>query len=201
VVAERLGALLIVDDIQAGCGRTGEFFSFEQAGIIPDLVCLAKSIGGSGLPMALLLIKPQFDQWSPGEHNGTFRGNNLAFVSATAALEFWRDDAFAAQVDARARTIRGWVDRMEAEWGPDRIQAKGRGAMSGLAFCDHQAARRVAAEAFHRKVVIETSGPNAEVLKLLPPLTIEPDLLARGLHRLACAIETVMGQDRLRSAA
>jgi diaminobutyrate-2-oxoglutarate transaminase len=200
-VAARLGALLIVDDIQAGCGRTGDYFSFEAAGINPDLVCLAKSIAGSGLPMALLLIKPEYDRWSPGEHNGTFRGNSLAFVAATAALDFWRDRAFAAQVAATAKTLRAWVDRMEAEWGPDRVQAKGRGAMSGLAFRDHQAARRVAAEAFRRKVVIETSGPNAEVLKLLPPLTIEPDLLAGGLHRLACAIETVLDRDRLRPAA
>jgi diaminobutyrate-2-oxoglutarate transaminase len=198
--AKRLGALLIVDDIQAGCGRTGDFFSFEAAGISPDLVCLAKSIGGSGLPMALLLIKPDNDQWSPGEHNGTFRGNNLAFVAAAAALEFWRDRDFAAQAAASADLIRVWVSRMEQTWGP-RVQAKGRGLMSGLSFADHHAARRVATEAFRRKVVIETSGPNAEVLKLLPPLTIESDLLADGLQRLAGAIAAVLEHDRLRPAA
>ena len=185
--AKRLGALLIVDDIQAGCGRTGDFFSFEAAGISPDLVCLAKSIGGSGLPMALLLIKPDNDQWSPGEHNGTFRGNNLAFVAAAAALEFWRDGDFTAQAAASADLVRAWIGQMEQTWGP-RVQAKGRGLMSGLSFADHHAARRVATEAFRRKVVIETSGPNAEVVKLLPPLTIEPDLLAEGLQRLAGAI-------------
>jgi diaminobutyrate-2-oxoglutarate transaminase len=199
-VAQRLGALLIVDDIQAGCGRTGDFFSFEQAGISPDLVCVAKSIGGIGLPMALLLIKPDCDQWSPGEHNGTFRGNNLAFVAAAAALDFWRDRDFTAQVASSAGLVRSWLDRMETEWGP-RVQARGRGLMSGLAFADRQAARRVAAEAFRRKVVIETSGPEAEVLKLLPPLTIEPDLLALGLQRLTDAVATVLEQDRLRPAA
>jgi len=199
-VAQRLGALLIVDDIQAGCGRTGDFFSFEAAGIVPDLVCLAKSIGGSGLPMALVLIKPEHDQWAPGEHNGTFRGNNLAFVAAAGALEFWRDRAFTAHVAASADQIRGWLGRMETEWGP-RVQAKGRGLMSGLAFADHHVARRVASEAFRRRIVIETSGPNAEVLKLLPPLTIEHDLLADGLERLAGAIAAVLEQDRLRSVA
>jgi diaminobutyrate-2-oxoglutarate transaminase len=198
--ARRLGALLIVDDVQAGCGRTGDFFSFERAGLSPDLVCLAKSIGGNGLPMALLLIKPEHDQWSPGEHNGTFRGNNLAFVAATAALEFWRDGAFAAHAAAGADLVAAWIGRMEQEWGP-RVRAKGRGLMSGLSFSDHHAARRVAAEAFRRKVVIETSGPNAEVLKLLPPLTIEHDLLNEGLQRLAGAIAAVLDQDRLRSVA
>src|SRR5699024_9106844 len=72
--------LLIIDDVQAGNGRTGTFFSFERAGIDPDIVCLSKSIGGYGLPMAITLIKPEYDIWDPAEHNGTFRGNNLAFV-------------------------------------------------------------------------------------------------------------------------
>ena len=96
--------LLIVDDIQMGCGRTGPFFSFEPAGIVPDIVCLSKSISGYGLPMALTLLKPEIDEWEPGEHNGTFRGHNPAFVTATAALrEFWTDS------DAQRR--RGPQDR------------------------------------------------------------------------------------------
>ena len=76
--------VLIVDDIQAGCGRTGTFFSFEPAGIKPDIVTLSKSLSGYGLPFAVVLIKPELDVWKPGEHNGTFRGNNHAFVTATA---------------------------------------------------------------------------------------------------------------------
>src|SRR5699024_8669135 len=82
-IARKFGILLIVDDIQAGCGRTGTFFSFEKAGIKPDIVCLSKSIGGYGLPMAITLFTEELDIWSPGEHNGTFRGNNLAFIAAT----------------------------------------------------------------------------------------------------------------------
>src|SRR3546814_7776963 len=85
-IAKAHGALLIVDDIQAGCGRTGGFFSFEDIGITPDIVTLAKSLSGMGLPFALTLFRPELDVWSPGEHNGTFRGNNHAFVTATAAL-------------------------------------------------------------------------------------------------------------------
>ena len=76
--------LLIVDDIQAGCGRTGTFFSFEEMGIKPDMITLSKSISGFGLPFAIVLLREKLDEWTPGEHNGTFRGNNHAFVTAAA---------------------------------------------------------------------------------------------------------------------
>ena len=85
LVAER-HIPLIVDDIQAGCGRSGDFFSFEESGIVPDMVVLSKSLSGYGLPMSLVLLKPELDVWEPGGHTGTFRGFNLAFVGATAAL-------------------------------------------------------------------------------------------------------------------
>src|SRR5690606_678071 len=99
--------LMITGDVQAGCGRTGDFFSFEEAGIVPDIVCLSKSISGFGLSMALTLIRPELDQWEPGEHNGTFRGQNTSFVTATAALdEFWSDDAFVGRVRERAAELR-----------------------------------------------------------------------------------------------
>ena len=80
LIARTHGALVIVDDVQAGCGRTGDFFSFESLGILPDIVCLAKSLSGYGLPMAMLLLKEEHDVWQPGEHNGTFRGPNYSFL-------------------------------------------------------------------------------------------------------------------------
>lgn len=86
-IARDVGALFIVDDIQMGCGRTGEFFSFEFAALSPDIIALSKSLSGYGLPLSLLLVKEEFDAWKPGEHTGTFRSNNLALVSATAALD------------------------------------------------------------------------------------------------------------------
>ncbi|MGY3361739.1 diaminobutyrate-2-oxoglutarate transaminase [Bradyrhizobium sp. GM0.4] len=85
-IAREAGALFIVDDIQMGCGRTGEFFSFEFAALSPDIVVLSKSLSGYGLPLSMLLIEEEFDAWQPGEHTGTFRGNNLALVCATAAI-------------------------------------------------------------------------------------------------------------------
>jgi diaminobutyrate-2-oxoglutarate transaminase len=200
-ISHRLGSLLIVDDVQAGCGRTGDFFSFEESGIVPDIVCLAKSIGGIGLPLAVLLIKPDCDQWAPGEHNGTFRGNNLAFVTGKAALELWRDREFDASLKTSSTMVRSWMEAVAADLGVRRVRPKGRGMISGLAFVDHKAASLVAAEAFRRNLIIETSGPHSEVIKLLPPLTIEHDLLEEGLRRLRAAIETVVEHVYLRPAA
>jgi len=200
-LSRRLGAVLIVDDIQAGCGRTGDFFSFEKSGIAPDIVCLAKSIGGIGLPLAVLLIKPECDQWAPGEHNGTFRGNNLAFVAGASALQLWRDTEFDASLRTSIATIQSWMAALVADLGAGRVHPKGRGMISGLAFADHEAASLVAAEAFRRNLIIETSGPHSEVIKLLPPLTIEQDVLDEGLRRLGAAIQTAIEQVYLRQAA
>eukprot|EP00913_Durusdinium_trenchii_P028497 g26725.t1 len=99
--------LLIVDDIQVGCGRTGNYFSFENAGIVPDIVTLSKSLSAYGLPMSLVLMKSELDQWEPGQHNGTFRGNNLAFVSATEAIElYWKDRSLSRDVKHKGELIR-----------------------------------------------------------------------------------------------
>jgi diaminobutyrate-2-oxoglutarate transaminase len=183
-LAERHKTLLIVDDIQAGCGRTGTFFSFEGAGIYPDLVCLSKSISGYGLPMSLLLIKPEHDIWSPGEHNGTFRGNNLAFVAGRAALSFWTSNEFHAAMSDNVRTLDRWLAGIQDEMPRGEIAARGRGLMRGLAFSEPSRAIAVARKAFENGVIIEVSGGRDDVLKFLPPLNIEPEVFHDALTRL-----------------
>lgn len=197
-LARRIGALLIVDDVQAGCGRTGDFFSFERSGIHPDLVCLAKSVSGIGLPMALLLIKPEWDRWSPGEHNGTFRGNSLAFVAGMVAARLWSEADFIGSVRTTTKVVRTWIEDAARQFG---ARPKGRGLFSGLAFADPAVTRHAAAQAFERKLLIETCGPRGEVLKVMPPLTIEPDLLKEGLRRLSDAIEVSLNRAQFRPAA
>lgn len=199
--AKRMGALLIADDVQAGCGRTGDFFSFEHAGVVPDMICLAKSVSGIGLPMALLLLKPEIDQWAPGEHNGTFRGNNLAFVSASVAARLWRNEDFQKAVASSSARVRAWLKDTAREAGRDLASPKGRGFMSGLAFARRGMAEHIAAEAFRHRVLIECGGSHGEVLKLFPPLTIEVDVLEEGLARLRRAVMTVVNRERQRSAA
>lgn len=190
-IAARLGALLIVDDIQAGCGRTGEFFSFERAHLQPDIICLSKSIGGNGLPLSLVLMKPELDVWSPGEHTGTFRGNNLAFVTATAALEFWRDPQFKTEIAEKALLVKKWLAATVQEYS-HLATARGRGLFQGIAFNDPDHAKGVAAAAFENGILIETCGPHGEVVKIMPALTIEPIILLEGLAQLKKAVDRVL---------
>jgi diaminobutyrate-2-oxoglutarate transaminase len=196
-IARQHGSLLIVDDIQVGCGRTGPFFSFEEYGFLPDIVCLSKSLSGFGLPFALTLFRPELDIWEPGEHNGTFRGNNLAFVTATVALErYWSDDALSQSVAEKAKLVH---KRLEATGRRHGATARGRGLIRGLAFDEPTIASAAAREAFERGLVIETSGAHDEVLKLLPPLTIDRVSLERGLDIIDASVEAAVRKRRPRA--
>lgn len=175
------GMLLILDDIQMGCGRTGSFFSFDDAGIEPDIICLSKSIGGYGLPMALTLLKPGIDIWEPGEHNGTFRGNNLGFIAATEALAYWENDQFRRDIHSRERRMRLTLERVSEKYGSMCGEVRGRGMIQGIAFRKPELAGRLSELAFESGLILETSGPRGEVAKLMPPLTIEMNTLEQGL--------------------
>lgn len=194
-LTQRHDILLIVDDVQAGCGRTGRFFSFEEAGITPDIVCVSKSISGYGLPMALTLFKPELDVWTPGEHNGTFRGSNPAFVTATAAIRrYWADDSFQNGHLANViETLQDALTKLAIE--VEGTSVKGRGLLTGLCFEDVEVANKVAAAGFEKGLLMETSGPEDEVLKLMPAMTIELDVLERGVNILAECVAEVTGQD------
>ncbi len=189
-LAAQHGIPLIVDDIQAGCGRSGDFFSFEESGIRPDIVLLSKSLSGYGLPMSLVLIRPELDVWEPGGHTGTFRGNNLAFVAACAALRgYWADGAFSAEVKRKATVLQGRLEAVAARH-PGRLERRGRGMFQGLAsLTDPDVASRASREAFEHGVLIETAGPRDEVLKFLPALTIDDETLLRGVDVVEAALE------------
>jgi diaminobutyrate-2-oxoglutarate transaminase len=183
-VARRHGIVLIVDDIQAGCGRTGTFFSFERTGIVPDIVCLSKAIGGIGLPMAITLIRPDLDVWLPGEHTGTFRGNNLAFVGGAAALDYWRDPMFRDALQRRGALLRERVAAIRAHHPKFCVDVRGLGMIQGLACAHPGQAAAIRRHAFQRGLLLETCGPRDEVVKLLPPLTIDAQFRCRC--RAAC---------------
>ena len=196
---KRHDILLIVDDVQAGCGRTGTFFSFEDAGIEPDIVCVSKSISGYGLPMALTLFRPDLDVWEPGEHNGTFRGNNPAFVTATAALRtYWADGEFQRQLGGKIDTLHRGLEQIAGTVPGAGV--RGRGLLAGIVFPDLESASAVAAEAFANGLLVETSGPEDEVIKIMPPLTVTDEELTRGLDILAAAVRSAVGSPELAPA-
>ena len=195
-LARQIGALVIVDDIQAGCGRTGTFFSFETFAPAPDIVCLSKSISGFGLPLSIVLMKPEWDIWKPGDHTGTFRGNNHAFVTGAKALEcFWQDDTFEKQVYAKGKSLRNRLNEIAAE--VPGVQIKGRGMMLGLSFPTPEQADAVAAQAFLRGLIVETCGPRDEVVKLLPALTIEEGEIQRAMSILREAVFTSCSSEKV----
>lgn len=184
------GVLLIVDDVQAGCGRTGTFFSFEEAGIVPDIVCVSKSISGYGLPMALTMFKPELDQWAPGEHNGTFRGHNPAFVTAKAAIEeYWTTPDFQNHVQHISQVLYEQLDEIAVR--TDGI-VRGRGLLTGLMYADPAHASDIAAECYAQGLLVETSGPEDEVVKIMPPLNISEEDLREGLNILGEAAAKVV---------
>ncbi len=191
------GILLIVDEIQVGCGRTGPFFSFEETDISPDIITLSKSLSGYGLPFSLVLMKPQLDQWEPGQHNGTFRGHNIAFVTAKAAIEtFWQDDKLTQEVLRKGKLLRSRLERMSRATDEDVFEARGRGMIQGLDCTDGELADLITTKAFEKGVIIETSGAESEVIKCLPPLTISEEELSTALDRLEESVVEVLSTDK-----
>lgn len=190
------GMLLIVDDIQAGCGRTGSFFSFEGMGVQPDIVTLSKSLSGYGLPFAVVLLKKELDQWKPGEHNGTFRGNNHAFVTAAAAFEhFWQDDSFALSVREKGLRIRARMEQIVHRHNAEKLLLKGRGMMLGVSCPDGETAARICALAFDKGLIIETSGNHSQVVKCLCPLVISEAQIDRAMDILDEAFAEVFARN------
>jgi diaminobutyrate-2-oxoglutarate transaminase len=177
--------LLIVDDIQMGCGRTGPFFSFERFGIVPDIVCLSKSLSGFGLPFSLVLMRPELDIWQPGEHAGTFRGNNLAVVAATQAIRsYWTGGRASRDAEATEAAMGGWAARLR-QAHPEIRDIRGRGAIWGIEFETAAQASAITRLCFRHNLLIDTCGPTGSVIKIMPPVVIEPEIFNRGMRILA----------------
>ncbi|WNZ54252.1 diaminobutyrate--2-oxoglutarate transaminase [Microbulbifer sp. EKSA008] len=196
-VCKKHGLLFIVDDIQAGCGRTGNFFSFEEAGIEPDIITLSKSLSGYGLPFALVLMKPELDQWKPGEHNGTFRGNNLAFVTAKAAIDhYWSDENFSREIKRKGKYISERLNEIVSRYGEGNFTTKGRGMFQGIDCISGELAGKITKLAFKQGLIIETSGADDQIVKLLCPLIITDQNLKKGIDIIESAIREVCAGER-----
>ena len=191
-ICREFDILLIIDDIQAGCGRTGQFFSFEGMGIEPDLVLLSKSLGGYGLPMSLVLLKPELDQWEPGQHNGTFRGNNLAFVAAAEAIHtFWSDEGFSKELTVKSHRLQSDLLALKLRYPQAIKDVRGRGMLHGIQMHDPDKTKAVAERAFELGLLVERCGSEDEVLKIIPPLVIDEALMNEGMKIINQSISDV----------
>lgn len=190
-LTKEVGALLIVDDIQVGVGRTGSFFSFDDLDLDPDIICLAKGIGGLGTPMAMNLVKPEYDdKWSPGEHTGTFRGQDISFVAGDQALTYFDDDKLMQTVKAHgvmmSNSLQPLVDRHPL------VNLTGKGMILGLDVGNGERAKEIVSQCFESGLMIASCGTGGRVLKLIPPLTIPKADLEEGLQILIKVADNVM---------
>lgn len=192
-ICDEYDILLVVDDIQVGNGRTGYFFSFERAGIVPDMVVLSKSISGFGMPMALLLMKPELDIFRPAEHNGTFRGNQLSFVGGKAGIEFFNKHHIGEEVQRKAKIIDEFI-KNEILPLDSRLSYRGIGLIWGIDFMkiDAKKALDCSHACFDKGLVIELAGRHDSVLKLMPALTIEDEVLKEGLEIIKASVISVL---------
>ena len=193
-ICDKHGILLVCDEIQVGCGRTGNFFSFERAGIKPDIVTLSKSISGCGLPMSMVLLKPELDVFGPGQHNGTFRGNQLAFIGGRAGIEYMVENNLLDKVKDDGNFIEDYIVNQILPLA-DGIKSRGIGMIWGIDFGDvkgENLANRISKRCFENKLIIETCGRNDTVLKILPALTISREELSVGMDIVKKAIKNVI---------
>jgi diaminobutyrate-2-oxoglutarate transaminase len=188
-LSTELAIVVIADDIQAGVGRTGPFFSFEGSGLDPDIICISKSISGLGLPMAVNLVRRELDVWTPGEFTGTFRGNNLAFATSATMLEtYWSDESLEKRTEQRGVIVRNAITEISSNHGGANFVVNGNGLLCGLDVRETELATAIAKAAFDRRLIVETCGAGATTIKLLPPLVISDNELAEGLARLSDAV-------------
>jgi len=190
-LAKEVGSLLIIDDIQVGMGRTGSFFSFDEMDIDPDIICLAKGLGGMGLPIAMNLIKPEVDEyWSPGEHTGTFRGQSLSFVAGAEALSYFENDDLMMQVKQKGQLMQSALAPLAERY--DAIQVRSKGMIVGLDVSTGERAKAIVDNCFKAGLLIASCGTGGRVVKLIPPLTIPDEELLQGLDTLIATTEQVM---------
>ena len=192
-LCDKHDVLLIMDDIQAGIGRCGYFFSFERAGIIPDMVTISKSIGGCGMPLAMVLFKPELDIWEPGQHTGTFRGNQLALVAGLEGMKYFVENGLDAEVRRKGELVDKFI-KEEICPMDSRLSYRGIGLLWGIDFgaFPGDPVKALVSACFRNGVIAERVGRDNSVLKMMPALTISDELLLEGLRRVKNAIAEIL---------
>jgi len=191
------GIVLIIDEIQTGFGRTGKMWAYEHYGIEPDLVTMAKSLGG-GLPLSAVVGKAAImDAPTPGGLGGTYAGNPVACAAALAVLDVFENEHVLAQAERQAATTAAALQAL-ARQHPQIGDVRGLGAMMAIEIVkpadlspDMASAGKIVDLARLRGLLLLKSGTAKNVIRLLPPLTTPPDELTRGLDILAGACREV----------
>lgn len=204
-ICDEHGILLIFDEIQCGVGKSGYNFAFEEAGIVPDILCLSKAIGG-GMPMSLLVINKKHDTWLPGEHTGTFRGNQLAMVSGAKALEIIERDNLVEHANVAGQYLRLGLESIQKRVNCI-AEVRGKGLMLGVEIrkpgternkfgepvADGELTLAIQRAALERGLMVEKGGRDGSVIRFLPPLIITFEQIDFALRVLEEAIQVAGG--------
>jgi diaminobutyrate-2-oxoglutarate transaminase len=199
-ITQRHQVPLVIDEIQTGIGRSGDMFAFEHAGITPDAIILSKAIGG-GYPLSLLVYIEKYDQWKPGAHAGTFRGNQIALVSGAATLEFIRREHVLEHVGEVGQLLRQGLLELKDRF-PCIGDVRGRGLMLGMELIEPNSppdalghpptagalASAVKKACLDEGLIIESGGRQGAVLRFLAPLVITRDEVREVVGRLSRAL-------------
>lgn len=207
VLTQKYGIVMIVDEVQTGFARTGSMFAFEESGIEPDIIVMSKAVGG-GLPLALLAIKKQFDVWKPGDHTGTFRGNQLAMAAGLETIQMLKSPEITQNIAARSEQLIEAFTQLSTQF-PAIAQVRGKGLMLGLEIVDEQAksdmsgaypedstlAESIQTHCINQGLIVERGGQNGNVIRFLPPLTINEheccEVVSRFTKSLSFAIKQI----------
>lgn len=190
-VCDDKGLLLIFDEVQSGVGRTGRLFAHEWAGIAPDIMAIAKGIGG-GFPVgAFLATEEAAKGMTAGTHGSTFGGNPLAMAVADTVLDVVSDRAFLLEVQSKALRFKQALEGLRDRFPDKIIEVRGRGLLMGIRLAPSLAPAEVVKAAVGRKLLLVGAGDN--VVRLLPPLNIADDEIAEAVARLTQAMADLPG--------
>ena len=191
-LAKDTGALLILDDIQGSSGRCGSYFSFDDLDIDPDIIVLAKGLGGLGTPIGMLVNKPEVDKvWGPGQHTGTFRGQGISFVAGKVGLQYFKDEAFNKETLRKGQIIRETLDSISSKYS-QALEVRQKGMMLAIDFESAAVVKEITTKCFENGLIIGACS-TGEIIKFIPPLTIEDEILIDGLKRFEASVEAILG--------
>ena len=200
-IADENGLPLIFDEIQAGFGRTGEWFAADHFDVTPDAFTTAKALGGNGLPLSATVYHDDLDTWGPGDHAGTYRGHVVAMRAGSRAIEYVQEHDLLAHTRELGEYIRQRL-REAGEDNPRLGEVRGKGLFIGAEFVDEDGnpdsdtVDAIQRQCFEAGVLVWTAGGHGNVLRLLPPLVLTEELAETAMDVICDAVEDVTAAAR-----
>lgn len=188
-IARQHDVVVIFDEIQCGFYRTGDCWAFQHSNVLPDIITMSKGLGGIGFPISAIIYNKAIESWGPGDHIGTFRGNQVSIAAGNGAFDFIHEYQVAAHVKEMGKYF---MKRLRAlqELFPCMGEVRGRGLMIGIEYVkdpitktpDAAIVKKIRDECFNNGLLFETGGHYNNVIRFLPPLIVTPAMIDNALE-------------------